>query len=274
MSSLDKYKVPREQVDVEALAQELARYNQICAEDTEFLDYDHAARDRITAELYANPDCKPSAFPHDTVGGDDEPLEKYDAYLAQVNAAIADLTPPKSLEDRVVRNHLAFAALMVFMRYKVGYALLDHYDLRMKVIRRYSDLTTLWMDNEYPRLFPDRAAKLKQDSAVPTPPTRGNPLTPPSTNHSDSPKAIPAGEVAHYLANPQTLLGKRFLHTPPPDGEQDYEGEWAIESYSVRMREGRVEHEFQVLLEEMDGASLPMDREEVEFLLKHSILVV
>ncbi|KAI0642820.1 hypothetical protein C8Q79DRAFT_1002663 [Trametes meyenii] len=274
MSGLDKYKVPREQVDVEALAQELARYNQICAEDTEALDYDHAARDRIMADLYANPDCKPSAFPHDTVGGADEPLEKYDAYLAQVNAAIADLTPPKSLEDRVARNHLAFAALMVFIKYKVEYALLDYNDLGTKVMQRFSELTRLWMDNEYPRLFPDRAAKRKQNSAVSTPPTRGNPLTPPSTRHSGRPKAIPVGEVAQYLANPSTMLGKRFLHTPPRGEEQDYKGEWTMESYSTRMREGRVDHEFQVVLEAMDGASLPMDREEVEFLLKYSTLVV
>ena len=43
-------------------------------------------------------------------------------------------------------------------------------------------------------------------------------------------------------------------------------------SYSVRMGENGVDHEFQILLEVFDRVSLPMDREEVQFLLTHSTL--
>ena len=52
MSSLDIYKVPREKVDVEAIAQGMARYLKMTAEDAEYLSYDPARRDAIIAELY------------------------------------------------------------------------------------------------------------------------------------------------------------------------------------------------------------------------------
>ena len=96
--SVDMYKVPREQVNVEAIAQQIARYLRIHAEDTEFLSYDPARRDAIIAELYAHPDCKPSIWPDQLVGAN-LPIEKYDEYLAHADAAIEQLTPPQSLEE-------------------------------------------------------------------------------------------------------------------------------------------------------------------------------
>ena len=96
--SVDMYKVPREQVTVEAIAQQIARYMRIHAEDTEFLSYDPAGRDAIIAELYAHPDCKPSIWPDQLVGAN-LPIEKYDEYLAHADAAIEQLTPPQSLEE-------------------------------------------------------------------------------------------------------------------------------------------------------------------------------
>ena len=129
------------------------------------------------------------------------------------------------------------------------------------------------MKNEYPRLFPDRAKAVK-DQAASTPPGRRNPLTPPSTRHAGRPKAIPAEEVQEYLKNPHTLLGKKFQHSPRAGEEQAYKGVWEMESYTTRMREGDVDHEFQIVLEAFDGVPLPMDREDVEFLLKYSTLVV
>lgn len=98
MSGLDEYKLTREQVNVEAIAQEIYRYLRISAEDTEFLSYDPARRDAICAELYAHPDCKSSCWPDQVVGAD-LPPEKYDEYLAQANAEIERLTPPQSLEE-------------------------------------------------------------------------------------------------------------------------------------------------------------------------------
>ncbi len=40
------------------------------------------------------------------------------------------------------------------------------------------------------------------------------------------------------------------------------------------MIDGEVEHEYQILLEELDGGPLPMGQEEIRFLLMHSALVV
>ena len=77
-------------------------------------------------------------------------------------------------------------------------------------------------------------------------------------------------DVSQYLNKPELLLGKRFQHSPPQDQEQDYKGTWEMASYSVRMGEGGIEHEYQILLEALDGASLPMGQEDVRFLLMHS----
>lgn len=75
------------------------------------------------------------------------------------------------------------------------------------------------------------------------------------------------------LNSPHMLLKKRYQHSPPPDQDQDYKGEWEMASYSVRVVDGEVEHEYQILLDELGGALVPMGREEVRFLLMHSTLV-
>lgn len=92
---LDQYKVPRESVDVESLAQELSRYLKITAEDTEFLNHDATRRDKLIAELYQHPDVKSSVAPNQFVplGGDP------DAHLVSANAEIERLTPPNTLEE-------------------------------------------------------------------------------------------------------------------------------------------------------------------------------
>ncbi|KAI0727608.1 hypothetical protein C8Q72DRAFT_439184 [Fomitopsis betulina] len=108
MTSIDIYTVPRDQVDVEALARLFVKYLQINAIDVQELSEHPQSRDAIIAELYARPETKPTFWPKDTVGAD-LPPEKYDEYLAHVDAAIEQLTPPKSLEDRVLRSHLAGA---------------------------------------------------------------------------------------------------------------------------------------------------------------------
>ncbi|KAI0744550.1 hypothetical protein C8Q76DRAFT_764197 [Earliella scabrosa] len=238
--SLDLYKVPRDQVDVEALAQELARYVRITTEDTEFLSYDPAHPDE---------------------------------YLGPANAAIAELTPPKSLEDRAKRMHIAFGATMVFSQFKIAYALRDHPDLDLEVERRQAALMDDWFKNEYPRLFPDRAKAMK-DRASWTPPNASNTVQASlAAGRSAQPKVISIDDVSQYLNKPETLLGKRFLHSPPQDQEQDYKGTWEMDSYSVRMSEGRIDHEYQILLEALDGAPLPMGREDARFLLTHSTQV-
>ncbi|KAI0653527.1 hypothetical protein C8Q70DRAFT_927508 [Cubamyces menziesii] len=94
--------------------------------------------------------------------------------------------------------------------------------------------------------------------------------TPAQQTRTGEAKALSANEVSEFLNNPHMLLGKRFLHTPPPDEDQEYKGMWEVESYTARVPEGQVDQEFMVLLEDMHGAALPMGREEVEFMLTHS----
>ena len=93
--SLDIYKLPRASVDVEAMAQELARYLQMTAEDAEVLSQDPTRRDELVAELYKQPGVKPNSYASQFVplGGDP------DAHLVPANAEIAKLTPPKSFEE-------------------------------------------------------------------------------------------------------------------------------------------------------------------------------
>lgn len=100
MTSIDIYTVPRDQVDVEALARHFVKYLQINAVDVQELRVSEhpQRRDALIAELYARPETKPTFWPKDTVGVD-LPPEKYDEYLAQVDAAIEQLTPPNSLGE-------------------------------------------------------------------------------------------------------------------------------------------------------------------------------
>lgn len=92
--SIDIYKLPRESVDVEAVAQEMTRYLKMAGEDTEFLSYDPPRRDKLIAELYATEGVKPFQYA-DQIVGDGNP----DDYLRAANAAIAELTPPKSFKE-------------------------------------------------------------------------------------------------------------------------------------------------------------------------------
>ena len=92
---LDIYKVPRASVDVEAIAQGLARYLQMTAEDTEVLSQDPTRRDKLVAELYKQPGVKPNCYASQFVQPGGDP----DAHLVPANAEIAKLTPPKTFEE-------------------------------------------------------------------------------------------------------------------------------------------------------------------------------
>ena len=61
------YKVPRESVDVEAFAQQAARYMQIAAGDAEVLSRDPTRRDELYAQFSAGPDVKPGPFAPETM---------------------------------------------------------------------------------------------------------------------------------------------------------------------------------------------------------------
>ncbi|KAJ2986724.1 hypothetical protein NUW54_g9655 [Trametes sanguinea] len=256
--ALDKYRLPRDQVDVEALTQRWFYYLWIDAEDTEILSHDPTRRDAIITQLYSNPEVKPSCWPQDIVG-DMLPAEKYDEYLAQADAAIVQLTPPRSLEDRVVRCHLATAALMVFMRYKCTYALDDHYDLKLKVSDRSAKLFRDWMLNEFPRYRAQRPGSAGVNQTTRPSPALEASLSSLQACRSDNAKEGLSPEVASYLDSPHTLLGKRFQHSPPAEEEQDLKGIWELVSYTARMEQGCIDHEFVIATEALDGAHLPMD---------------
>ncbi|KAH9849992.1 hypothetical protein C2E23DRAFT_905335 [Lenzites betulinus] len=242
-------------------------YFQITAEDAEILSHDPAARDAAIAKLYAHPDCKPSFYPSDMVGDMPSPAE-YDRYLEHANAAIERHTPPQTLEQRVLRTHIAAAATNVLRQYKLQYTLQDYDDLQLRVIKGYAQLFKAWMKNDFPVITRKVPSNSAHEQATHTLPTLQTPLSPPPTQHH----VITTEEVADYLNNPHTLLRKQFQHTPPPGGEEDYRGMWSLESYTTRVREDQVDHEFAISLEALNGAVVPMGREEVKDLLTYSTL--
>ncbi|KAI0365028.1 hypothetical protein BV20DRAFT_973730, partial [Pilatotrama ljubarskyi] len=272
MAGLEKYLIPRAQIDVEAMAQQFYHYLRIGAEDAEVLSQFPSQRDEKIAALYASPACKPSFWPRDMIGDDPSP-EEVDAFLAQANAQIDQLTPPKDLDERLIRAHVSGAALMMYQQYKWGHGLRAHYDLQRQVFVRYNALMKEWRRNEFPRLFPQRAGNMRGDPATSIPPTHRAPLSPPATRHAAGAKLVTASDIAEYLNSPHTLLDKQFEHSPPPGQDEGYKGLWELESYTTRKREGRVDHEFLIALEACDGATIPMDREEVHFLLQYSTVV-
>ena len=87
-------KVPRALVNVEALAQQLALYLKITAEDTQFPSKHATRRDELFVELYKRSEVKPNVAPTQFVplGGGDA-----DIHLVPANAEIEKLTPPKTV---------------------------------------------------------------------------------------------------------------------------------------------------------------------------------
>ncbi|KAF8550824.1 hypothetical protein OG21DRAFT_367230 [Imleria badia] len=138
---LKYYKIPREAVDVEGFAQECAGYMAYVAEDTEFLSKDPTLRDKVFAKLFQDKNNKSSDSGLEFLKQVVDP----DTDLDSINADIAALTSPKSFEDRAVRMHLTFAALMIFNQYKLVMGLLDHPDLDERVHRRIIAIHDAWI---------------------------------------------------------------------------------------------------------------------------------
>ncbi|PIL24477.1 hypothetical protein GSI_14231 [Ganoderma sinense ZZ0214-1] len=277
----DQYKATRESVDVESLAQELSRYLKITAEDTEFLSHHASHRDELFAELYKQFDVKSGPFSANQfvqVGGNP------DAHLVPANAEIERLTPPKTLEDRVARLHVASAALVVFNQYKVGYALLDHPDLERQLQQRKTQIMDEWRKTEFVRLFPESAANAPGPSATPTALASlpGPPLSSSESSagasDSSAPRPVSDDEAAQFLRDPGTMLGKRFVCSPPEDalyslGFED-RGLWEVVSCRVHMDEGVVDREYMVLTEEDPDYPLPMGESQVRDMLRYSTFAV
>ncbi|TBU52312.1 hypothetical protein BD310DRAFT_940554 [Dichomitus squalens] len=262
---LDVYKIPRNLVDVEALAQQASRYLKIAAEDAEFLSYHATRRDEIVAELYRQPGIKPDTSPDQFVPQGGDP----DVHLIPANAVIEQLTPPKSLEERVKRLHFAAAAMSVFSQFKIAYGLLDHPDLERQYQRRKTQIMSEYYKTEFALLFPESMKRAAARRMPATPPTRL--ATPPPTRPSAVSRCVSREDVDQFLSNPSTLLGKRFVHSPQSGGQDQGDcGTWHVASYTVCVADGGVEHEYQVVLDASGEGALPMDGEEVRELLQHS----
>lgn len=266
--SVESYRIPRESVDVEAIAQKFVWYLQAAGEDTEYLSYDPTRRDKLIAEFNERPDVAPNFGAENLVPFGSDP----DVYLKFADGEIERLTPPQSFEDRIMRLHFVFAALMVFNHYKFKYGLLDNHDLRLKVVERQTQLMKEWYDTVFCRLFPDRVKpKSAPSNALTTSRSRPVPINPPATGgRTVSARFVDADDVKQFLNNPHTLVGKRFVHMPPVDQDQDYRGTWQVDSYTVRRVDMDVEHEYLVLLEAFGDSPVPMGPEEVGYLLRYS----
>ncbi|PIL24472.1 hypothetical protein GSI_14226 [Ganoderma sinense ZZ0214-1] len=267
---LDMYKIPRASVDAEAIAQGLARYLQMTAEDTEVLSQDPTRRDKLIAELYEQPGLKPNCYASQFVPPGGDP----DAHLVPANAEIAKLTPPKSFEDRL---HLAFAAMMVYHQYKVAYALRGMPDLERRVRIRRREIMDKWRRDVFDVKFPPRRRGYGASQTPSTPsPTQACLPTVPLASLHDSPQGVSEDEAQNFLSNPHTMIGKQFVHSPPAQGaDQDDSGTWEVISYTVKKGDnGGVDHEYQVLLQAFGADPVPMDKEEVRYLLQYSTSVM
>ena len=132
-------------------------------------------------------------------------------------------------------------------------------------------------NGEFVRMFPQLAKP--STSNAPTIQPAGAGLVPtatPPTHQSKSgvPKQVSSDEVEQFIRNPSTLIGTRFVHSPPQDQEQGNKGTWKVASYTVREGDRGVEHEYQILLEAFGGDPLPMSEAEVRYLLQYSTFAV
>ncbi len=144
-----------------------------------------------------------------------------------------------------------------------------------------------WRKTEFARLFPEsakRASLSAPESSLATPTAPQGPapasLPPPSstTAPSDAPRPVSDEEAAQFLGDPGTLVGKRFVCSPPEDDDEldpDSDcGLWEVVSFRVHQDEGIVDREFMVLTEEFPDDPLPMGEKQVEAMLRHSTLAV
>ncbi|KAF8557075.1 hypothetical protein OG21DRAFT_1505694 [Imleria badia] len=258
---LDLYKIPREAVDVEALAQHCARYSIYASEDSLFLGNDWTRRDQIYAILCNDPQINP----HRDIG----PGAHLDDYLDPVDAQLAALTPPKTVE-------LATDALAVFREYKLSRGLLNHPDLKVQVCMRckMSDTPlradmrlplisqTAWLKNKYGPFvvqepqseFPSVASLQQVLPASTLPPSRD-----PSTSTSNT---LQQAEIDNLLNTgaPSDILEYQFFYRPYTD-----EGIiWEVEKYTIS-RGGDIVYEVRFV-----GGSddlMPMDQDEVRLML-------
>ena len=80
-------------------------------------------------------------------------------------------------------------------------------------------------------------------------------------------------EIDDFLDRPRTMMGVRFICSPPNAEDEELEGEWCLVAHASHLDEDQVlEEEYQVRLESFPDGPMPMGRDEVEYLLMFSRL--
>ncbi|RPD57683.1 hypothetical protein L226DRAFT_615224 [Lentinus tigrinus ALCF2SS1-7] len=245
-------------IDIEALAQQKAKYFRIHAEETHFLASDPTARDKAIAKLYQNPEVKKGPFCANTlVGLDDDP----DAFLRAVDEVFEN--PDRSIDQRVIRMHAAMSGLLVFNQHKIKKPLSNYKGLEWKVHARSHKIHNEWMNKNIPAPHTRLNAFALQGPVQ-------KPLTPPPSRVAPtSTKPLTPNAVDGILskAKRDDLLKMRFVL----EGNiAEDRGVWEVESYCMK-RSGDVV--YNVLFEDVDEP-IPHDEADMRLLLHDSLVAV
>ena len=107
------------------------------------------------------------------------------------------------------------------------------------------------------------------------------PLTPPPSSPVEVPSS-PADKpqpyaslfqtkVEHFLNNPRTMMGVKFICSPPNTENAGLQGEWTLEAHAIRIGDDdTVDEEYEVRLAASPDALMTLSRDEVQYLLKFS----
>ena len=140
-----------------------------------------------------------------------------------------------------------------------------------------------WQKTEkFAHLFPESAAKrvaLSANLLAAQGPESASlrPLSAESAGAFGDSRPVSEDEVAQFLSNPGTLVGKRFVCSPPEDDDEvdpEDRGLWEVVSFAVRKDEGIIDREYMVLTEEFPENPLPMGENQIRSMLRHSTFAV
>ena len=103
------------------------------------------------------------------------------------------------------------------------------------------------------------------EQATRTPPSQHTLFSSPPTIHHGRAKRFSPDEIDEYLNNSHTLLWKQFQYSPLRrlSKSRVTRAPWSLQSYTTQVREEQIDHKFVISVEALDGAAVPMGREEV-----------
>ncbi|KAF8557072.1 hypothetical protein OG21DRAFT_1520655 [Imleria badia] len=230
------YKIPREAVDVEAFAQERACYLRYTTEDAAF--FSNFCQDpRLNTELLQFIKLGESA----------------DDSLDSINVQLAALTPPKTLEDRIVRARITEVARLVFDSLRLRGGLSDYPDLTAQVESRTTEIHDAWVQSALRHLFPETQSEL------------------PGVNLASSIRveafSLQEADIEDLLKTPSGLLEKQFYYRPGTNGGTV----WEVEKYTIS-RGGDIV--YKVRLKGCGDNLIRIDRDRLRLMLQESAAMV